>query len=207
MEKEVRAAIYARVSTTHQDEANQIPDIEKYLAIRGWKVDPEYIFRERRSGKRADREEYQRMLRFIRQRKISTVLCWKLNRLGRSASELLTRLNEFRELGVDFISVSEGFDTSTATGRLHYGFLSLIAEFENEARSEAIRAGIARVKSTQARTGRIATRSGKPLGRPQVPVEKSKEVRRLREAGQSLRQICEATKLAKNTVRRVIRAG
>jgi DNA invertase Pin-like site-specific DNA recombinase len=198
-----------RVSTNRQDEMNQEPAITEYLERRNWTVAPEYIFRERKSGKRADnRAEYQKMLGAIRRREINTVVVWKINRMARSTQELVNRLNEFKELKVDFISVTEAlWDTSTSHGEFLYTILAAFAEFENSIRSETIKAGIARVREAQARTGKICTRSGKPLGRPQVSAEKSREVKRLRDAGKSLREIGLSTGLAKNTIRRVIRAG
>lgn len=84
-----------------------------------------------------------------------TLVVWKLDRLGRSTVHLLLLLDELRTLGVDFVALTQGIDTTTAAGRMLYGQLALFAEFEREQISERTKAGMAAAK-----------RRGKHVGRP-----------------------------------------
>lgn len=84
-----------------------------------------------------------------------TLVVWKLDRLGRSTVHLLLLLDELRNRGVDFQAITQGIDTTTATGRMVYGQLALFAEFEREQIRERTKAGMAAAK-----------RRGKHVGRP-----------------------------------------
>jgi DNA invertase Pin-like site-specific DNA recombinase len=134
------------------------------------------------------------MLKAIRTREVNTVVVWKLNRLARSTQELINRLNEFRGLGVDFLSVTEGWDTTTAQGRLLYTILAGFAEFDNEQRSEAIRAGLA-----------TARRKGVRLGRPGKPQSLIDLLHHLQGQGLTIAGIVRETGLPRNTVKKYLR--
>lgn len=84
-----------------------------------------------------------------------TLVVWKIDRLGRSTVHLLLLLDEIRKRGIDFVSVTQGIDTTTAAGRMVYGQLALFAEFEREQISERTKAGM-----------RAAKARGKHIGRP-----------------------------------------
>ncbi len=101
----------------------------------------------------------------------------RYDRFARSLRRLVNALEEFRALGVDFISLHEGVDTSTPNGRLVFGVFASIAEFERELIRERIRSGIAAAKAR-----------GKRLGRPRAVVDASR-VAALREQGHSWRSI------------------
>lgn len=93
------------------------------------------------------------MLKLARQRKIDSIVVWKLDRWGRSLNDLISSLQELNNLGVAFISLTEGLDLSTALGRAFAGLLSVFAEFERDLISERIKAGLQQAKGYFLPTG------------------------------------------------------
>jgi DNA invertase Pin-like site-specific DNA recombinase len=149
----VKAAIYVRVSTLDQNPDNQLIELRHYVGARGWQL-VEYVDYGV-SGAKESRPELNRLLRDAKKRQIDIVVCWRLDRLGRSLRHLIFLLEELSALGVGFISLGEGIDTSTPAGRLQLHVLGAIAEFERSRLRERVVAGLAR-----------ARRDGKRLGRP-----------------------------------------
>jgi DNA invertase Pin-like site-specific DNA recombinase len=97
-----------------------------------------------------------------RRRRFQAVLVWKFDRFARSTFDLLEALQTFRSLGIDFMSVTEGVDTTTPAGKMVLTFLAAIAEFERGLISERITAGI---RSARARGVRWARERPVDLGR------------------------------------------
>jgi DNA invertase Pin-like site-specific DNA recombinase len=149
------AAIYARVSTLDQEPENQLAELRRYAAARGWST-VEYVDRGV-SGAKDSRPALDRLLADARRRKADVVLCWRLDRLGRNLRHLVTLLEELRAVGVDFVGLGEGIDATTPAGKLQLHILAALAEFERARIAERVRAGLARVRA-----------SGKRLGRPPV---------------------------------------
>lgn len=83
-----------------------------------------------------------------------TIVVWKLDRLGRSTLHLFQILSELRERDVDFVSLTQGIDTTTAIGRMLYGQLAVFAEFEREQISDRTKAGMAAAKKRGVHVGR-----------------------------------------------------
>ncbi len=150
----MRAAVYVRVSTLDQSVENQLDDLKKYVAHRGWEAPVVYSDRGV-SGAKDRRPALDDLLKAARRRQIDVVVCWRLDRLGRSLRHLLDVLQELQALGVAFISLNEGLDATTPAGRLQLHMLGAFAEFERARIQERVRAGLAR-----------ARRQGKRLGRP-----------------------------------------
>src|SRR5216683_325530 len=156
----MHAAIYARVSTHNgQNPEMQLAELREYCARRGWEIVGEYVDAGV-SGARERRPELDRMLITCKRRQVDAVVVYRYDRFARSLRQLVNALCEFNELGVQFISLHEGVDTSTPNGRLVFGIFASIAEFERELIRERVRSGIAaaRAKGTQ-------------LGRPRVAVD------------------------------------
>jgi putative DNA-invertase from lambdoid prophage Rac len=105
----MRAAIYARVSTTDQNCALQLAELREYVSHRGW-VAGEYVDTGW-SGAKASRPEFNRLVRDAAQRKIDVILCWKLDRFGRSLFHCKSALQELQAHGVPFIATSQNIDT------------------------------------------------------------------------------------------------
>jgi DNA invertase Pin-like site-specific DNA recombinase len=124
-----------------------------------------------------------------KRRRFDLVLCWKLDRFGRSVRHLVNALAELEAVGVAFVSLTDNLDLSTPAGRLMFQVIAAMGEFERELIRERVR-GL-----------RHARAKGKRLGRPKVFVD-GRHVSALRTAGHSWREICEQTALSKGTAQR-----
>ncbi len=184
-----RTAIYARVSTQDQNPQMQIRELRSYAKARGFKIVHEFVDRE--SGIKEDRAELGKLWQAVRARDVDIVLVWKFDRFARSTKQLVEALDEFKHLGVDFISQTEQIDTSSPTGKVLFTMVSAFAEFERELMSERVRAGIARARA-----------QGKPHGRAPFSEDKKKKIQKLRRDGLSFRQIVAKTGVPYTTVRR-----
>src|SRR5580704_299225 len=116
MKGQIRAAIYARVSTRNaQNPKMQIIELKEYCARRGWRVGGEYVDHGI-SGAEESRPALDRLMNNCRKRLIDAVIVYRYDRFARSLRHLVNALREFRTLGIDFISLHEGVDTTTANG-------------------------------------------------------------------------------------------
>jgi DNA invertase Pin-like site-specific DNA recombinase len=135
---------YARVSTHEQDPQLQTDA----LSAAGC----ERIYLDVASGARAERPELAAALDYLREG--DQLVVWKLDRLGRSLSHLITTLDGLRERGVAFRSLTEGIDTTTAHGQLLFAVLGAFAQFERELIRERVTAGLAAARAAGRRGGR-----------------------------------------------------
>ena len=148
---------YARVSTDSQSADPQITALKEYASRCGWTM---HIYKDHAvSGLRDRRPALDAMLTDCRQRKVKKVIVWRIDRLGRSLTHLLSVCDDLRQLGVDLISLSETIDTSTPSGRLFYGQIALFANFERELLAERVRLGIAQARREGKQLGRKAQRT------------------------------------------------
>jgi DNA invertase Pin-like site-specific DNA recombinase len=151
----MRAAIYARVSTFDQEPENQLQELRRYVEARGWSA-IEFVDRGV-SGSKDRRPALDQMIVDAKRRKFDLVVCWQLDRLGRSLRHLVLLMEELQQLGVALVSLGEGLDLSTPAGRLQAGLLAVVASFERERIRERVVAGLQRART-----------QGKRLGRPRV---------------------------------------
>jgi DNA invertase Pin-like site-specific DNA recombinase len=112
-------------------------------------------------------------------RRFDVVLVWKFDRFARSVKHLVDSLAEFRALGIDFVSYTEGVDTTTPTGQLLFHIVGAVAQFERDLIAERVRAGIAHARAL-----------GRRIGRPRAQIN-TEQVNALRRQGRSLRQIAQ----------------
>jgi DNA invertase Pin-like site-specific DNA recombinase len=133
----LRTAIYARVSTLDQDPAMQLRELRAYVAHRRLPITAEFI--DQVSGTTADRPALGRLWHAVRARKVDTILVWKFDRFARSNKQLIDALEEFRHLGVDFISITEQIDTSSPMGKAMFTVTALVTTSFAPVRSEADR--------------------------------------------------------------------
>lgn len=176
--REVRIALYGRVSTVDkgQDVNLQIDELRSYAARRDWNIAGVYCD-VGLSGSKETRPELQRLMSDAQQRKFDTVLVWKLDRFGRSLKHLVNALSDLEDFGVRFVSLHDGFDLTTAHGRLLFQIVGAMCEFERSLIRERVRAGMARAKA-----------KGHAIGRARKCVDML-AVQTRRSAGESLRSI------------------
>jgi len=185
----MRVALYARVSTLHgQHPEMQLSELREYASRRGWEVADTYVD-EGISGARERRPELDRLWADCRKRRVDGVVVYRYDRFARSLRQLVNALEEFRALGIEFVSLHEGVDTSTPNGRLVFGIFASISEFERELIRSRVRSGLASAKA-----------KGKQLGRPRRVVDRD-SVLRMKAEGASLRDIATALGVGYGTVR------
>jgi len=151
----MKAAIYARVSTTEQTAENQLIELRRYVEARGW-TGTEFVDRGV-SGAKDKRPSLDALLKDAKRRRFDVLVCWRLDRLGRNLRHLVTMLEDLQHVGVAFVSLGEGIDCTTPAGKLQLHILAALAEFERERIRERVMAGLQRAKA-----------QGKGLGRPRV---------------------------------------
>jgi DNA invertase Pin-like site-specific DNA recombinase len=178
LQQPIRAAIYARVSTTNhgQDVSMQTRELRQFVEARGWSFVGDYVD-EGVSGTKDKRPALDRLMSDAHKRKFDVVVCWRFDRFARSVSHLLRALETFNALGIAFVSLSENVDTTTPTGKMIFTVLGAVAELERSLIVERVRAGL-----------RNARAKGKTLGRPRKTVDTSR-ITALRAQGLSLRAI------------------
>jgi DNA invertase Pin-like site-specific DNA recombinase len=123
----MRCAIYARVSTLDQEPENQLVEVRRYVAARGWTAE-DYVDRGI-SGAKDRRPALDRLLIDARRRRFDVVVVWRLDRLGRNLRHLITLLEELQALGIAFVSLNEGIDATTPAGKLQMHILGAIADY------------------------------------------------------------------------------
>lgn len=182
-------AIYVRVSTEDQRSDSQEQELAAYCANRGWRSTR--LFGDCISGAKATRPELDRLMQAVRAGKVDRVVCFKLDRLGRSLTHLALILDELGRLRIPLICASQGIDTSNdnPVGKLQLGVLMSVAEFERSLIRERTMAGLAAAKARGAR-----------LGRPPVPPAQIAEVHRLKANGLGIRAIARAVRMPVSTV-------
>jgi DNA invertase Pin-like site-specific DNA recombinase len=143
----------------------------------------------------------ERLLADVRAGKIDTVVVWRLDRLGRTARDLVALFKELCERGVGLVSLQEGFELSTPAGRLVMNVLASVAAAETEVRAERVRAGQAAART--AGKGWGGSKKGRLL---KVTREQLANIHRMRAEGAKIAAIARATGLSRPTVYRVMRA-
>src|ERR1700693_706032 len=164
-----RVAIYARVSTNNgQNPEMQLGELRVYCKRRDWEIVEEFVDAGV-SGAKEHRPALDRLIAACQKRLVDAVVVYRYDRFARSLRQLVNALEEFRALGIDFVSLHEGIDTSTPNGRLVFGIFASIAEFERELIRDRVRSGLAAAKAR-----------GIQLGRPALRKFTAKEIKQLR---------------------------
>jgi putative DNA-invertase from lambdoid prophage Rac len=189
--KMLRAGLYARVSTNDQQTLSmQNRAMREYADRRGWTVAMQV--REVSSGA-VERKARQQLMEAARRREIDVVLVWRLDRWGRSVTDLLATLQELEHLGVGFVSLTEALDLTTPAGRAMAGLLAIFAEFEREILRERTKAGLAHARA-----------NGKRLGRPLTAALHAAEIWKLHSSGISKSEIARRLQIGRTSVRRIL---
>jgi DNA invertase Pin-like site-specific DNA recombinase len=190
----MRVVLYGRVSTAEQNAAMQIAELRAYSQRRQWEIADEFIDAGI-SGSKESRPALNRLLADAKRRKFDAVLVYRYDRFARSLRQLVNALAEFDALGIHFVSLHEGVDTSTPNGRLVFGIFASIAEFERELIRGRVKSGIAAARTRGVR-----------LGRPRVMVDRS-QIALLRAEGLSWAKIAAKLNVGEGTVYRMARSS
>jgi len=190
----MKAALYARVSTSGkgQDVEMQLRDLRSYIKARGMDIFKEYVD-SGISGTKDKRPSLNLLMSDARKKRFDVVIVWRFDRFARSTKHLITALEEFKHLGIDFISYRENIDTSSPMGKAMFTITSAIAELEAALIKERVISGIANARA-----------KGVRLGRPSPQVDKDK-VFDLRSKGLTIRGIAEEMHLTKSLVHKTLK--
>ena len=172
----------------------QLRELREYCKRRNWTVAGEYVD-VGISGAKEKRPELDRLTADAHRRRFDAVVVWKFDRFARSVSHLLRALETFHALGIEFVTLTEGVDTSTPAGKMVFTVLGAVAELERSLISERVKAGLRNAKA-----------KGRHVGRPKVSLDTS-EIARLRNEGLSWLKISEQLGVGEGTVRRAARAS
>jgi DNA invertase Pin-like site-specific DNA recombinase len=178
-----------RVSRVEQNIHLQDDETAELIKRRGWKLIDTYTDHGV-SGTKEKRPALDRLLVDARRRRFDAVLVWRSDRLFRSLRAMILTLDEWAALGVNFVSATEPFDTTTPQGKLLMHLTSAFAEFERNLIVERTKAGLA-----------AARRRGARLGRPRVRVD-DEQLLVLKKKGLSVRDIAKALGVGSSTIQR-----
>ncbi len=190
-----KIAIYARVSTDKQSTENQLLELRSLCEKLGYSIVQEYTDNGISGAKsRDDRPALDALLKDATRRRFDMVMCWSIDRLGRSLQHLVEILNELQALKVDLYFQQQGMDTFTPSGRMIFSAFGAIGEFERNLIRERVLAGQQRAKA-----------NGVKLGRPSKMNDGMKSaVKLLREKGMGIKQIAKELLIGIGTVYTVI---
>ena len=185
-------AVYVRVSSHKQDHRSQLPDLKRWSE---GQAEPVKWYRDKMTGQTMDRPAWLKLEADYRAGRVSRIVVWRLDRLGRTASSLTALFEELQQCRVGFVSVKDAVDLSTAAGRLMANVLASVAQYENEVRGERVRAGQAVARANG------KTWSGrKPGTRVRLTPEKERTIRQMKRAGEPVAAIARAVELSRPTV-------
>jgi DNA invertase Pin-like site-specific DNA recombinase len=182
------------VSRADQNVDLQLDGLRALAAQRGWHIQVEHVD-QGVSGAKNRRPALDKLMRAAHRGEIDIVAVWKFDRFARSVQHLVTALNEFRERNIEFVSMQDGIDTSTAAGRMVFGVIASLAEFERELIRERTVAGLAAAK-----------RRGARLGRPRAQLDLGR-AKAMRAKGKSLREVSEALSVSLGSLHRALSAA
>lgn len=191
-------AIYARVSTRNQDTKSQEPDLKRWSDTQNV---PVQWYRDKFTGKTMDRPGWKKLEAEIRAGRVTAVVVWRLDRLGRTARGLTALFEDLQRRRVGLASLRDGLDLSTPAGRLMAHVLASVAQYETELRGERVRAGQAVARANGVRWG--GSHKGR---RVKVTPQQVKIICQMKHDHEPVTAIAKATGLSRPTVYSVLRA-
>ncbi len=190
-----KVCLYCRVSTTHQTSDNQLRELRAVAERMGYEIISEFIDNGISGAKsRKDRPALEEMMKMATKRQFEVVMCWSIDRLGRSLQHLVEILNELQAMKIDLFFMQQGMDTTTPSGRMIFSVFGAIGEFERNLIRERVIAGQQRAKA-----------SGVHIGRPTKMNDGMRSAIKVMHAnGMSIRQIAKSCKVGIGTVYSVL---
>ena len=191
-------AVYVRVSSKVQDTRSQAPDLQRWLDAYG-NGSPVKWYKDTFTGKTMDRPSWKQLEGDIEAGRVGKVVCWRLDRLGRTASGLTKLFDYLNARKITLVSLKDGLDLSTPAGRLMAGVLASVAQYETEVRQERTLAGQA-----------VARANGKQWGgsekgrRISVKPEQIDAIKRYKAEGMKVAGIARAVGLSRPTIYRLL---
>ncbi len=193
-------AIYVRVSSKQQEFKSQEPDLKRWAEDNAEGQTVKW-YTDKASGKSMNRPGWNKLEKDFRAGKVSMIVVWSMCRLGRTAAETLALRDELVQRKVDLVMLKSGMmGIDTREGRLVFGLLAQIAEYDNEIRSERIRAGQAVAKANGKKWG--GSKAGK---RKKVSKTQIRAIKRMKDEGEKVAAIARAVGLSRPTVYDVLR--
>ena len=191
----MKVALYARVSRADKDQEpeNQLRKLREYASRHDWEIYSE--FHDYVSGAAPIKPALEKMMREGRARHYDAILIVRLDRLARSAKQLLNMLEELDRYGVALVCSDQQIDTKSPAGRLLFTVLGAVAELELDLIRERTKDGLARARA-----------QGKQIGRP-ANKARDGEIEVLRAQGMSLRQIGKRLGISHQSVKQRLRRG
>ena len=184
---------YVRVSTVDQSTQLQRDALDKWASSNGVKLN---IYSDKFTGRTMNRPGWNELWCAVESGKVDCIVVWKLDRLGRTALELLQLFNYLIDNNISLVSITDGLDLGTPNGRLMARMLAAFAEFDNEIRKERQLAGIEAKRDPL--TGQLPWKSGRKQG---YAKRDWKQAVRLREKGLTYPEVAQAMGVSVSTVK------
>ena len=196
-------ACYLRCSTQRQRDDSQAHEVGRYIDGQGIKAVRYY--RDKATGSNMDRPAFQRLQKDIFEGRVSTVVCWRLDRLARNLRDGVNVLADWTAKGIRVVSVTQQLDLSGAVGRMVAALLLGIGEMERENINMRIRAGLAARRAKGLPMGRQRGDTGHPWN----PAKRKIDVilaRSLRQQGATIADLAQRFGCSRPTVDRALRS-
>ncbi len=184
-----KVGLYARVSTSSQDVELQLVELRKYVQDRGWAIYKEYTDIGQ-SGAKDSRPQLNQLMLDAKRKRFDVVLVWKFDRYARSLRHLVGSLYEFKALNIDFVSLTEGIDTTTPVGMAMFGVIGAMSQLERDLIRERVQAGMKRAKE-----------KGKAIGRPKKELDHA-EIKQLVDRGFNITKISKTLNISRSSLYR-----
>lgn len=189
-------AIYLRVSSRKQNTRSQEPDLNRWSESQD---SPIKWYRDHTTGTKMDRPGWNKLAEAIRLGHVSSVVVWRIDRLGRTCKGLVGLFDELRQQKVNLVSLKDGLDLSTPAGRLMANVLASIAQFESELRGERVLAGQAVAREAGKRWG-----GSKPGVPRKVKPAHIKTIKMLLKEREPITEIAKTVGLSRRTIYRIL---
>jgi DNA invertase Pin-like site-specific DNA recombinase len=192
-------AIYVRVSNKSQNTRSQMPDLQRWVDAQGDEICPVRWFEDKASGKTMDRPGWNKLQRLIDDGRVSRLVVWRLDRLGRTASGLTKLFEELQAKKIHFESIKDRIDLSTTAGRLIANVLASVASYETEVRGERVKAGQEAARVAGKRWG------GSSKGRlHKVTIEQVRQIVKMKKEGEKMVVIARTVGVDRQSIYRIL---